>query len=949
MDLSPTAMRVLEARYLLKDKTTGNIVETPWDMFHRVAKAVAEAELAFVHKVGQERAAENQTRYAAEFQGAMAHLDFLPNSPTLMNAGTANSQLSACFLLPVEDDIESIFETVKHMAMIFKSGGGVGLPMSRLRQKGARVKSTGGVSSGPVSFMRVYNTTAEVVAQGGKRRGALMGVLRVDHPDILEFINVKQDLTQLTSFNLSVAVTDQFMYAVEAGENYDLYDPRGCASVGRLSAREVWGQIVACAHRTGEPGIVFIDAVNHAHASETGLPGFIEGTNPCVTGDTWVVVADGMIEKVGNLVGCPCNVFVHGQMYATKGFFFSGRKEVFEVVLNHGALSVKATADHTFFRYDGDILRKVKLSELLVGDLLPLEHPTIEQTTGMITSIDPCGVEDVYDIQVPGVNAFVANGIVVGNCGELPLLPYESCNLASINLSNFVKNEYRTGAAFIDHDRLEFVASLVTRFLDDVIEVNRLPLPQIEEATRRTRKIGLGVMGFAEMLIKLGVRYGTDASVSVLRDVLKTVHAGALKTSVALGDERGHYDMHGEGDGPRRNATLLAIAPTGSISMIADVTGGIEPMFAVTVKRESVLDGVPFIQTNSVVAELMEKNGWSKDEISMAMEGVIAGKPFSQAAKDACVHKNADDFSCVVCAHEVWPDRHVAMQAAAQTYVDSAVSKSVNLPHEATQDDVAAVFKQAYTMGCKGITVYRDGCREHQPMSVAAEPDVSKEKGKLLTPSPVDGDKVGEGHTEMLNKTMNWQDALVRLKRLGIEPPQPLAEEKPHGDVPKLRPKERPDVLPGSTVKLQTGCGTLFVTISTDEHGQPVELFAHHGKAGVCSQAQCEAIGRLCSMSLRSGIDPDAVVNQLRGITCHETAGMGPKKVLSCADGIAQAIGQVLAALQKKAPQAPPKDDPEATRKTSLSFSGSCPQCGSGTIREAGCVVCKVCGWERCS
>lgn len=938
--LSDVGMKVLESRYLCKDEQ-GKIIETPDELVTRVATAIGHAEALYVDKVGCEKAQANQQVFFSDCDLYMSNLEFLPNSPTLMNAGTPGGQLSACFLVPVADDIESIFDAVKAMAMIFKSGGGVGLPMSRLRPKGSHIKSTGGKSSGPISFMRVYNTTAEVVAQGGKRRGALMGTLRIDHPDIREFIRIKQDLKELTSFNLSVAVTDEFMSALASGGSYNLVDPHTGNVTQRVVAQAVWDEIVECAWKTGEPGLVFIDLINQKHREVTGIDTKIEGTNPCVTGDTMVRTRHGELQPVRDLVGRPVDVEVWGRLWRTEGFFSSGFKKVFSVN-THSGLSVRATADHMFFRYDGDVLNKVKLSDLKPGDELPLDDPFSSPNSGSlypsswrtdVVSIVEHGEEEVYDIQVPGVNAFVANGIVVGNCGEVPLLGYESCNLGSINLSEFVVEPF-TDNARVNTNKLAAVAKFAVRFLDNVITVNTYPLSEIRQATLSTRKIGIGVMGFAEMLLKMGIRYGSIDSSNVLANVMRQIAEAAESASVALAVERGEFPACTAEKGKpgwRRNATLTAIAPTGSISMIADVTGGIEPMFAIAMKRQSVLDGEVFVQMNSTVLDLLIAKGWNPVDAEHVMSDIALGQSFEDAAG---LYKNMHEY--VVCAHEVPPREHVAMQAAAQAHVHNAVSKSTNLPNHALPWEVYEVFIDAYHGGCKGITVYRDGCRENQPMSTAKQDKPVNDKLIDAGMTPIEG-KVGvygDWSQSTRDQVREW------MAKVGIGPTVQPSN-------PKIQPKQRPVDLPGRTIKMTTGCGTLFVTVNMDENGNPIELFAHHGKAGVCSQAQCEAIGRLSSMSLRAGVDPQAVISQLQGITCHETAGMGPNKVLSCADGIAKAIVKALGAMQVK--EHPIADDPSATHKAIPVFSGACPKCGAGTIREAGCVVCKACGWEKCS
>jgi ribonucleoside-diphosphate reductase alpha chain len=577
-----------------------------------------------------------------------------------------------------------------------------------------------------------------------------------------------------------------------------------------------------------------------------------------------------------------------------------------------------------------------------------------------VVSIEADSYEDVYDIQVPGVNVFNANGIIVGNCGELPLLAYESCNLGSINLANFVLTPYTKDAEF-DHERLAMVAKWAVRFLDNVITANNYPLEEIQTASLASRKIGLGVMGFADTLIEMGIPYDTEAAMDALDVIMHTVHDAAVAASEALAAERGPFPGCTL-EKPRRNATLTAVAPTGSISMIANVTGGIEPLFSVAMKRKAVLDGVPFMQLNDTVVELLKVNQYKDHQIADIVSELWCGKSFATATGG---YKGL--YRSVVCAHEVPPSIHVQMQATAQRWSDSAVSKTVNLPNDATKSDVYSVFLEAYQSGCKGITAYRSDSREDQPMNAADGKsadtvDVRQTKAKrqhveygkdfsvpVGTVGEVEidaeGNETGMGMTSMtpeeLAKLHEWVEqhngAGITIKGL------------------KLKPKERPQVLSGHTVKMQTGCGTLYVTINVDAAGNLTELFASHGKAGVCSQAQCEAIGRLGSMSLRAGVDPQAVINQLRGITCHETAGMGPSKVLSCADGIAKAI---VLALEKTGVQVQAEqvveaddkaDDPNATRKTVPVFSGACPDCGAGTIREAGCVVCKACGWNKCS
>ncbi len=724
---SRTAAQVLRARYLLKDDS-GKVVETPEEMFRRVASHVASAE-AVLDRDGDVSALEE------EFFQAMCRLDFLPNSPTLMNAETEMGQLAACFVLPLADSLDDIFETAKRAALVFKTGGGVGISFSRLRPRGDAVRSTGGVASGPVSFMRIFDTGADVVKQGGRRRGAMMGALRVDHPDVLEFVQCKRELGKLASFNTSVAVTDAFMAALNEDGQYGLVNPRTGRPAGKKRAAEVFDEIVHCARATGEPGVLFIDRMNATNP--TPSLGLFETTNPC---------------------------------------------------------------------------------------------------------------------------------------GETQLLPYESCNLASVNLARMV------AGGEVDEPRLSRTTRLAAHFLDNVVELNRHPLPEIAEVTRANRKIGLGVMGFAEMLIELGVPYDSEEALAVADRVMRCIDGASREESERLAEARGAFPnfeqsaLAGRGPG-LRNATRLAVAPTGTISIIAGVTGGIEPVFAVGLHRRNILDGSEFFELHPLFEKVARREGFYSEELVRKVAGAA-----SIAGMEEIPSQVRHLFRT---AHDVAPEWHVRMQAAFQAHVDNSVSKTVNLPAEATEDDVRRVFLLAYELGCKGVTVYRDGSRNKQPLSSGAAP----------------------------------------------------------GKTPR-KPRPRPDVLPGRTRKLKTGCGNIFVTITTGEDGQPLELFAKHGKAGVCSQAQCEAIGRLASLALRSDVDPREIGKQLGGITCHAPFGFGPDKVLSCADAIARAVRLELA---DEGPGARTGTTPPVLR------TGACPECGAALTREGHCASCRCCGYTQCA
>ncbi|MEE8414521.1 MAG: vitamin B12-dependent ribonucleotide reductase, partial [Dehalococcoidales bacterium] len=681
--LSENALRVLERRYLKKDKQ-GQAIETPEEMFRRVAQTVAAAELSY------DSSADVKAR-EDEFYRVMVNLEFLPNSPTLMNAGRELGQLSACFVLPVEDSIESIFDAVKHTALIHKSGGGTGFSFSRLRPEMDRVGSTGGVASGPVSFMRAFDTATDVIKQGGMRRGANMAILRVDHPDIEKFIHAKDDPTAFTNFNLSVAVTDEFMEAIKAGTDYDLVNPHTGETQGKANAKEIFDMIVASAWRTGDPGVVFIDRINQYNP--TPLLGKIESTNPC---------------------------------------------------------------------------------------------------------------------------------------GEQPLLPYESCNLGSINLSRMLSTT--DGSTEVDYVKLAKTVKTAVRFLDNVIDVNKFPLPEIEQRTKETRKIGLGIMGFADMLIQLGISYDSEEALAVASQVMQSVNEEAGIASVELAEERGVFpafecSIYDVPDEPRRrNASCTTIAPTGTLSIIAGCSSGIEPLFALSYIH-NILDGARMVETNPYFEETARNEGFYSEEL---MKRLATGTHLHT------MEDIPDKIKRVfVTAHEISPEWHVRMQAAFQKSTHNAVSKTVNFPEEATEEDIAKVYGMAYDLELKGITIYRDKSRDEQPLST----------------SPV------EKKEEQIS----------------------------------ISPRERAKVTTGVTEMVTTGCGHIYITVNSDEQGL-FEVFSSLGKAGGCATAQLEAICRLISMALRSGVDVASIVKHLRGIRCPSIAWEQGKAVLSCADAISSVL-----------------------------------------------------------
>jgi len=731
IELSDNSLRVLEKRYLKKNEE-GEVIETPQELFRRVARHIASAELLY------DTEADASSMEEAFYQ-LMANLEFLPNSPTLMNAGSELGQLSACFVIPIDDSMESIFNAVRYTALIHKSGGGTGFSFSRLRPEKDRVGSTGGIASGPVSFMRVFDTATDVIKQGGMRRGANMAILNVDHPDILKFIAAKADPEALTNFNLSVAVTNDFMEAEEKGTDYNLINPRTGEVAGKLNAKEVFDRIVNMAWHTGDPGIVFIDEINKHNP--TPKLGKIESTNPC---------------------------------------------------------------------------------------------------------------------------------------GEQPLLPFESCNLGSINLSKMVVCQ--NNQPQIDYAKLSRVVKLAVRFLDNVIDVNRYPLPEIAQRTKATRKIGLGVMGFADMLIQLGIPYDSEQAVSVAEEVTHFISEEANKASVELAEERGVFpafkgSIYDVTNGPRfRNASRSTIAPTGSLSIIANCSSGIEPIFALSYMRH-ILEGEEFIEANPYFEEVAKKGGFYSPEL---MRELAEGKKLRDIPAVPEEIKRL-----FVSAYDISPEWHVRMQAAFQKFTDSAVSKTVNFPYEATPEDVAKVYTLAYHKGLKGITIYRDRSRESQVLTVGKKRE--KTEGKLV-------------------------------------------------------PRKRPKVTRGITERVSTGCGYIYVTVNFDEQGI-AEVFSTLGKAGGCAAAQLEAISRLTSLALRSGVDVNSIGGHLRGIRCPSIAWEQGRAVMSCADAIA-------IVLQKYANNE--DDNNSKVSEVVKSWAGQCPECGSPLIYQEGCNICPNCGFTKC-
>ncbi len=811
LPLTESGLAVLEKRYLKRDEE-GNILESPEEMFWRVSRNMAlmdvlycgkevsdpgEGRLEFsdwdwatlkashdrlweegkapcswddlVARVEERGSALYET--AKTFYKVMTEGQFLPNTPALINAGRELQQLSACFVLPVHDSMISIFDSLKHAALIHQSGGGTGFSFSNLRPKNDVVRSTGGVASGPVSFMKVFNAATEAVKQGGVRRGANMGILRVDHPDILEFITCKTDTNELTNFNISVGITEQFMEAVGADEEYRLTNPRNGQIVGELGARKTFEKIVDQAWRNGEPGIVFLDRLNRDNP--TPDIGEIESTNPC---------------------------------------------------------------------------------------------------------------------------------------GEQPLLPYEACCLGSVNLGAFTKpvwereeQEDLDPEHLVDWEALAFAVRTGVHFLDNLIDANKYPLPEIARMSLGNRKIGLGVMGWADMLLDLGIPYNSQQAVDLASRVMGFVEKHATGASEHLASIRGVFPNYERsvypGKGIKvRNATATTIAPTGTISMIAGASSGIEPIFSIAFTR-NVLDNKRLVEVNPRFEKVAKALGFYTPELmeKIAVSGTVRDIPEVPER----VRK------VFVTAHEISPESHIKMQAAFQRFTHNAVSKTVNFSHDATREDVRDVFLEAYKLGCKGVTVYRDGSRQEQVLTVGTQ---TAETAKETGDEPING---------------IWG---------------------------RIRPIERPPTLEGFTTAKETPVGKLFLTMNTFK-GHPVELFAQIGKAGSDVAAFTEAVARMISIALRSGIDPQEIADQLVGIGGSRSIGFGPNRIRSVPDAIGQFVDEYVNRVSEEqggtAGASSPRQD-ELPLLPGKRFS-LCPSCGTwNLVHIEGCLKCLACDYSEC-
>ena len=1264
-ELSENARIVLGRRYLKKDED-GNPTEEPETMFWRVARVIAEED----RRYGASDAAVEEL--ARQFYGLMTRGEFEPNSPTLMNAGRPLGQLSACFVLPVDDALSNgksgIYDTLRSMALVHQSGGGTGFSFSRLRPTGANVRSTMGVASGPVSFMKLYDASTEVVKQGGTRRGANMGILRVDHPDIREFITCKDDTSQVTNFNISVAVTDAFMGAVRTGEDYELLNPRTGEVVGTENAREIFDMVVEGAWKTGEPGVFFVDRANEYNP----VPelGSYEATNPCVVGSTRLATDRGLLTmeelwretmeiRVATDDRVPELRKLDSRYDGDHGVYGPDRADgwddgaaggggaavarerltrtgvtmrravpvfktrenwpVFRLTTDEG-YEITATEDHRFYTPDGPVeLKDLKpgdeilvqsgegawstettlppfepedklaariargeahlptewsreLGQLLgwvvadgwvsedlpegrnipnysVGllfggderELEPAFRRRIREWTGMegnrterkgrtqliyrsglyyflrslglvtpdgkssrvptsiwaapreavrgflqavftadgtvniggsrsascsirlassepeflkevqillqnfgiasklrlrrtagpkempdghggmkeyacraqyelildkmnrerfllrigfigsakqakamhwtavrrkqparerflarVVSVEPAGREDVYCTTEPETSSIIVNACVTPQCGEQPLLPYDVCNLGSVNVGKFVKPDAPADAApedRIDWEGLRHVVHLATHFLDNVIDANRYPLDEITELAQTIRRIGLGVMGWADLLIRVGVPYNSPEGVALGRRVMEFVNEESRNQSEKLAETRGVFPAWERSiwgpddscarrdDGSRvrperrlRNCNLTTVAPTGTISIIAGCSGGIEPLFAVAFMRNQA--GAMMPDVNDDFVRMAKEQGWYSEELMerIASEGHIHFDEVPDEVQEV-----------FVTSHDIAPEWHVRMQAAFQDHTDSAISKTTNFANEATQDDVREIYELAFELGCKGVTVYRDGSR---PMQVLSTGKTGKTE-----------EKVAEATAELEQQLADAREEAHQL-RVQMEEVEARLLEQDEDARARRHKRQRPSMLRGRTIKMNSPLGDLYVTINEDESGRPFEVFCTLGKAGGAAMADTEAIGRLASLALRSGIPITAVRDQLRGISCDRAVGVGPNKVLSAPDAIAQAMERYLQEREGVQEEllptgsAQPAPASETTRPAGggsgaqaafkadhmeQSFLGSCPDCGAGQLAyEEGCVKCHVCGFSEC-
>lgn len=1089
--LTKPAQKLLEDRYTVGDEKTWS------DVVKRSAKAVASIEI-------------NEDYYRDRFFNMMNNFDFIPNSPVLMNADLEDGYLSACNVLPVEDDMTEIFETEKNLAIINKEGGGTGFAFTRLRPRGDKVGSTGGVSSGVISFMKSFDEATNTVKQGGRRKGANMGVLRIDHPDILDFIPSKGELDkrnkvvydkfinaldiskpefkkavedilldeQLSNFNISVGITNEFMDALYNEEEFELINPRNGEVWDTVYAPDLWKTIIDYAHKNGEPGIVFLDEINDKHPA----PEEIESVNVCLTGDTKIWTIDGE-KEIKDLVNNRIPVLTQddkGKLMYKKMFNIHKTREdaeIMEIKLDSGS-TVRLTPDHTLFLVDG---KKKKAKDIKAGDRLlsvykrernqhgyygltnnketvmehwinasykygrrpdyPNEHChhkdgdkqnnhldnleympakkhraiemkgeknpmynvwnernplygintegenngrwrddieteeikalrdeglsyqkisdklgcskyTVQDRLGKIKrnhkviSVKRTNdKEDVYNGTVEDTHRFFIKteedgGVLSKNCGEQPLLPNESCVLGAVNLSNMLK-EHDGKTVNIDWIKLQDTVEGAVRFLDNVVDINAYPLPQLEKSAKKYRKIGVGIMGWAEMLIKLNIRYGSQKSLDLADEVSSFIQETAIKASESLAEEKGVFEGFEESliDIPRRNLITTTVAPTGSRSFLANTSGGVEPFFSFKYKHTDG-DG---------------NESWFEYDFT----------------------EEADEHALVT-TMDVTPEEHILMQSAWQKNVGSAVSKTVNLPNEATFEDVDKIYKMAYETNCKGVTIYRDGSKTEQVLTDESNSKndsedtvISDDSMKLEDVSvTIDGDS-GES-TTFTTTTIQLEEA-QKNNEVG------MSTNLPRGYI-----KEASDEATAKRFKLNTGCGTLYLNVVLDENGNIVETFANSSNGGCTIFTQ--ATSRLISLALRGGIALDDVVDQLLSAgSCpayqaSRASGKDVSAGASCAGAIALKLREVQEELEEEGNEGYDEEvvtgsfeiteDHESIfddvyfelyednsdklnletidRGTANDDEATCPECGSELSMGSGCVTCRSCGWSKC-
>jgi ribonucleotide reductase alpha subunit/predicted RNA-binding Zn-ribbon protein involved in translation (DUF1610 family) len=927
--LSDNARAVLTRRYLRKGED-GRPAETVEELLWRVATHVAAPESAY---------GEDAHKVAESFYHLLAEKRFFPNSPTFTGAGTPLGQLAACFVLPISDDMgrteDGIFQTLRNAALIQQTGGGNGFSFSRLRPRGARVHSSNGEATGPVGFMRVYDHAFGEVAQGGVRRGASIAVLRVDHPDIREFITCKTNESQITNFNTSVALTDDFMRAVEADTTYNLINPQDGSAWETVRAQEIFDEIVRQAHHNGEPGVLFIDAANRAnpvpHLYE------LEATNPCVTGETRVATPAGWrrVDEIetGDEI---CTVNGAGRVIMIESH---PALPVYEVHFSDGGV-VRTTAAHQFYVCGPDekTLKPCRVDRLRKGDRVRVYRDGVLDGSAAFDHADPAGLARVYDLYEPETDSWITEGYVSRGCGEQWLGPMENCCLGAVNLAQHVTPERR-----VDWEALQASVETAVRFLDDVVDANTYvpAVPALEEAAHRVRRIGLGIMGLADMMLQLGIRYGSEEAQEFAGQVMEFVRRHAMRASVALARERGPFpaiagsiydpaDFRWEPPTPLapysrdwgrppldweslaadikrhglRNGAQTTIAPTGTLSTVAGTEGyGCEPAFALAYVRHFNDDGkdVRLQYASPLFEQALVDAGIAAD----ARERII--QRVSQTGSCQDVEEVPEEIRRIfVVATDVTPEEHVRMQAALQRFVDNAISKTINMPAAATQEDVAAAYKLAWELGCKGLTVYVAGSRERVVL---------------------------ETRETAGNKTQKPEPTLF----------------------PEESKKPRARMLPGYTFRIETPLGATYVTVNENGDSQPFEVFINTAKAGSDTSAVGEAIGRLISfiLRLRSPVPPSQrlkeVVTQLEGIGGRRPLGFGANRVRSLPDGVAQVLDDYLTQRHTKQQPSSQAALGQMAFRVGAPVGDLCPECGEATlVNTEGCRKCHTCGFSEC-